>query len=396
VLGVTATPDRQDERAMGQVFDSVAYVRDIEDGIRDGYLCPIRVRTVEVDAINLAAVRTTAGDLNAGDLDAVMRAEEALHGVARPTIELAGDRRTIVFTTSVDNAHRLAEVFERYRPGSAKAVDGGTPTDERRRILSGHKAGEYQFLVNVGVLTEGYDDPGVACVAMARPTKSRALYAQCAGRGLRIADGKADCLLLDFVGNAGRHRLVSALDILGGRYDEEVVALAEKVVREQPGMLADEALEEARRRLEEQRQREAARRARVQGEVKYRSLEVNPFAVLRVSDPGEDPWAQRFGGKVASDKQLAALQRFGMDVPLNCTAAQASRLIATAITRREKGLATFKQLKTLRKYGVTEANLYFAAANRIIDAIARNGWRSLSPAQMGAILDRGRETGEEG
>ncbi|HET6279432.1 MAG TPA: DEAD/DEAH box helicase, partial [Polyangia bacterium] len=201
VLGVTATPDRQDEQGMHNVFESVAYKREIEDGIKDGFLCPIRVTQIQVDKIELSAVRTTAGDLNQGDLDAVMSTEEVLHGVVDPTMKEAGDRRTIVFTTSVANAHRMAEIFNRYRIGCAQAVDGETATDKRRAILAGHKRGDFQFLVNVGVLTEGYDDPGVACVAMARPTKSRALYAQCAGRGLRIAPGKADCLLLDFVGN---------------------------------------------------------------------------------------------------------------------------------------------------------------------------------------------------
>jgi superfamily II DNA or RNA helicase len=190
VLGVTATPDRADELAMGQVFDSVAFVYEIQEAIAEGYLCPIRIQRVLVDAIDLRGVKTVAGDLNQGQLDAVMSLEEVLHGVVKPTIELAGQRRTIVFTTSVDNAHRLAEIFNRYAPDSARAVDGTTAPEERARILRDHKGGAFQFLCNVGVLTEGYDDPAVSCVAMARPTKSRALYAQCAGRGLRPFPGK--------------------------------------------------------------------------------------------------------------------------------------------------------------------------------------------------------------
>src|SRR5262249_46304475 len=146
VLGVTATPDRADEAAMGQVFDSVAFVYEIQQAIKDGWLCPIRVKQVLVGAIDLSGVSTVAGDLNAGELDAVMRAEEVLHGIVKPTVELAGDRRTIVFCTSVGAAHRAAEIFNRYKPDSARAVDGTTPTDERRRILRDHDAGRYQYL----------------------------------------------------------------------------------------------------------------------------------------------------------------------------------------------------------------------------------------------------------
>lgn len=400
VLGVTATPDRADEKAMGQVFDSVAYVREIEDGIKDGYLCPIRVRQVEVQAINLAAVRTTAGDLNQGDLDAVMAVEEALHGVVKPTIELAGDRRTIVFTTSVETAHRMAEVFNRYRNGSARAVDGGTQQDLRRAILKGHKNGDYQFLVNVGVLTEGYDDPGVACVAMARPTKSRALYAQCAGRGLRILDGKADCLLLDFVGNSGRHRLVSALDILAGKYTDEETARAREIVEASQGIDAQEALEKARAELEEKKRKEAeraaARRAGVKAKaVKYGVKDIDPFAVYGVKNPAEDPWADRFGSPAASEAQLNTLTKFGMDIPKGCTKSQASKLIGVAIERKQRGLCSYKQSKQLQRRGIDAKNLSFEKARALMDAIAANGWRDLPPAQVATILG-GRQPGAEG
>jgi superfamily II DNA or RNA helicase len=389
VLGVTATPDRADERAMGQVFDSVAFVYEISDAIREGYLCQIRVQRVLVDAIDLRAVKTVAGDLNQGQLDAVMSAEEALHGVVKPTVELAGNRRTIVFTTSVDNAHRMAEIFNRYAPQSARAVDGETESSERARILSDHKSGAYQFLVNVGVLTEGYDDPAVSCVAMARPTKSRALYAQCAGRGLRIFPGKADCLLLDFAGNSGSHSLASGLDILAGKYDDEVVAKAREIAdREGGAVLAEDALERAAKEIAEAKEREAAKRARVKGKVAYRTQAVtNPFEVLHVKDPANDAWADRFATP-ASEAQMAVLGKFGMEMPTGCTKAQASKLIGTAIKRRELGLATFKQVKTLSKYAVNALNISFERASKVIDAIAGNGWKALPPDRLSALTSR--------
>jgi len=394
VLGLTATPDRSDERAMGQVFDSVAYVYEIRDAIRDKFLCPIRISRVLVDAIDLRAVHTVAGDLNQGELDAIMSLEEVLHGVVKPTIELAGQRRTILFTTSVENAHRMAEIFNRYAAGSARAVDGSTDSDERRRILRDHKAGAYQFLCNVGVLTEGYDDPGVSCIAMARPTKSRALYAQCAGRGLRIFPGKDDCLLLDFVGNSGNHALASALDILGGKYDEDVVAKAREIVERENGALAEDALERAAQEIEAEKARAAAKRARVKGNVNYRTQTVDPFAVLHIQPDDDREYAERFG-MTASEKQIAALQSSGIEIDPGMSRRAASQLLGSVFARRQKGLATFKQLKTLSKYGVTNINVSFDRASRVIDAIAGNGWRPLHPATLASMLARD-EAGVDG
>lgn len=396
VLGVTATPDRQDEKGMHNVFETVAYKREIEDGIRDGYLCPIVVDRVRVAGVELAAVRTTAGDLNQGDLDAVMSTEKALHGVIDPTIEKAGTRRTIVFTTSVANAHRMAEIFNRYRIGCAQAVDGETATDKRRAILAGHKRGDFQFLINVGVLTEGYDDPAVACVAMARPTKSRALYAQCAGRGLRIHPGKEDCLLLDFAGNSGRHLLVSALDILGGKYTDEEVKAAKEIAEEKPGINGQEALEKAREELAEKArkaaEREAAKRAAIKAKkVNYTSERMNPFSFGGVAE------GDQIGSPPADHQQLAKLEGwYGKDVPPDCTSAQAERLIRAFRHRMAAGLCTYKQGKQLGQRGYDTSRMRRETAHALMDAIVKNHWRALDPSVSAEILNRGREPGSEG
>lgn len=390
LLGVTATPDRADESAMGQVFDTVAFTYDIQDGIRDAYLCPVVVQQVQVDAIDLSAVKTTAGDLNQGQLDAVMASEEALHGIARPTMELSGDRRTILFTTSVDNAHRLAEVLNRYRGGCARAVDGTTSFDTRRDLLRGHKAGEYQFLCNVGVLTEGYDDPAVACIAMARPTKSRALYAQCIGRGLRPFPGKADCLVLDFSGNSGRHKLVSGLDILAGKWPDEVVERAKADAKKSPAMRSDEALARAAAAIEAEKQAEIAKRARIKAKVDYKANIVDPFGVLGMSSERE-----HFPSGPLTPGQLDTLNKFRIDVPEGCSRVQASRLISNAIMRKAKGLATYRQVRALSKYGIPAQQMYMATAGRLMDAIAKNGWKPIAPAEVSRIVNA-REVGEDG
>jgi superfamily II DNA or RNA helicase len=397
ILGVTATPDRADEKAMGQCFESVAFVYEIEDAIKDGWLCPIRVRQIFIGEINLSACRTTAGDLNQGDLNSAMAVEEALHGVVKATLDESGDRRTLVFTTSVENAKRMAEIFCRYRSGCAKSVDGGTDLDERRAILAGHKRGEFQYLTNCGIATEGYDDPAIACIAQARPTKSRALHAQIIGRGLRPVAGKPDCLVLEFTGNTGKHHLASSVDILGGRYEEDEVEAAQEIIKKKPGTRADEALAQAHAEaIEKQKREEAARLAQLQAQVQYTVREFNPFDVLHLSHTKDDEWSERFGGKIASEKQIAALKKFKVDLPKDCTSHQASRLLGACIVRSKKGLASYGQVKVLTKFGIPAINVSFRHASEMIEAVKANGWKRPSDAVIGNITGRERQAGEDG
>ena len=398
LLGVTATPDRADEKAMGQVFDSVAFLYEIEDAINDGYLCDVRCSRIEIAGLDLSNVKTVAGDLNQGELDAVMAVEEVLLGVADATIREAGKRRTLLFTTSVANADKLAEILNRHRESCAMAVNGKTELDRRRGILKAHQSGDYQFLVNCALTTEGYDDPAIACVAMARPTKSRAFYTQCVGRGLRILDGKPDCLILDFCGNSGRHKLASALDVLGGRYTEEEEELAQELVKKNPGMKARDAIDQAHAQAEREKAKaeEAAKRAAIKAHAIYSKQTVDPFGVFHINADRERELAERFGGKVASDKQMKLLEKLKIPLPSGCTSQLASKLISTAFVRRDKHLATFSQLKTLQKYGINEINIGFSRASELIDAIARGGWKPLPFTQLDAIMHRERQPGEDG
>lgn len=152
VLGVTATPDRADEKALGQVFDSVAYDYEILDAINDGWLCPVEQIVVEVEGLDFSQVKTTAGDLNGKDLSLIMEQEEMLHELVSPTLELVGDRRTLIFATSVFHAERMCEIINRHRKDSAAWICGKTPKQDRRDVLADFAAGTYQFMVNVGCL----------------------------------------------------------------------------------------------------------------------------------------------------------------------------------------------------------------------------------------------------
>jgi superfamily II DNA or RNA helicase len=397
VLGVTATPDRHDEEALGQVFDSVAYDLGIHRCIEDGWLCGIDQHFVRVEGLDYSAIRTTAGDLNGADLEAVMVAEKVLHGVVIPTIELARDVPTLTFAASVAHAERMAEITNRHRPGAAFCLHGKTPGEERRAVLDRYRRGEFQFLFNCGLFLEGFDETRIGCVSVARPTKSRALYAQMIGRGTRPLAGTVDeawmeavdrkerialsdkpCLLvLDFVGNSGRHKLISVADVLGGNWSDDVVERATRSARarsargESADMMAELATA-CKQAEEEERQRRQAVIARA----RYGTVRVCPFDVFEVEPKREPGWHK---GRLPTPKQLEVLARSGIPTE-NVTFWQASQLIDQVISRRAKGLCSFKQAKLLARFGY-DINTSFEDARTIIDGLAANGWKRPAAAQ---------------
>ena len=402
VLGVTATPDRADEAALGRVFQSVAYDYEILDAINDGWLVPIRQRVLHVQGLDLSNVRTTAGDLNGAELARVMEYERNLLEIGSATVELIGKRKSLVFAASVAHAERLSEIVNRYLPNSARWVCGETPRDRRTVIFRDYAAGEFQVLVNVGVATEGFDEPGIECVVMARPTKSRCLYAQMAGRGTRPLPGLVDPIedatsrraaieqsakpfleILDFVGNSGKHRLISSADILGGRYEDAVVELARHKADGATGSLdMRETLEVSLREIEEQRQ--AARRAALRPRAEFSCEWIDPFAVFGITARRERAWNK---GRPATDKQIAFLAKSGIPshVLKNLGLSAASQLIEEIIERRNDNRCTYKQARLLARYGYDGAGISFGRAREIIDGIAANGWRQPRKAVESAV-----------
>ncbi|HOK67725.1 MAG TPA: DEAD/DEAH box helicase [Anaerohalosphaeraceae bacterium] len=398
VLGVTATPDRADEMALGAIFETVAYEYGILDGIENGWLVPINQTCVYVQDLDFSEVRTTAGDLNAKDLAAVMEYEEALHGIAYPTIEIAGDRRTLVFAASVAHAERLCEILNRHKHGSASFVCGTTPKEYRREVFSRFRDGTIQFLVNVGVATEGFDEPGIEVVVMARPTKSRCLYTQMVGRGTRPLPRIVDCLrtaeerraaiaasakpsveIIDFVGNAGRHKLVNTADILGGKYPDEVIELARETARKsgKPVDMLSE-LQRAEREIAHRRRlaEEAELRRKITAKAKYSVKRVDPFDLFDMVPHREPAWHK---GRVPTQKQIEFLRRNGVETE-GMSFVHASQVISEILRRHKEGLCTLKQAKILKRYGYDSSNISFEKASKIIDAIAANGWRKTKMA----------------
>ncbi len=197
LLGFTATTARGDGRGLDEVFERIVYARSLPEMIDDGYLAPLRGFRVST-AADLTRLSSTGLDFQEEELAAAVDIEERNALVARSIQELARDRRTIAFTVNVSHAKNLCRALN-VLGVPAGIVHGAMTAEARQKALADFRAGRTQVLTNVAVLTEGFDDPGVSCVAMARPTRSEGLYAQCVGRGTRLAEGKKDCLVLDFV-----------------------------------------------------------------------------------------------------------------------------------------------------------------------------------------------------
>lgn len=199
IVGFTATPERHDRGSdLRTVFDAMPFARSIERMIRDGYLCDLRAERITLD-LDLSKVKKSGGDFQA---EALGQALVAAHGVEHAVaayLKLARGKRCIAFfpTVATSLAARDAFVAAGVR---AEHVDGTTPRDERRGILRHLSTGQVELVCNVGVLTEGFDEPSLGCILIAAPTRSRIKYAQMVGRGTRLYPGKTECLILDLAG----------------------------------------------------------------------------------------------------------------------------------------------------------------------------------------------------
>ena len=388
VCGCTATPDRADEEALGQIFDSVAFEYELPDAIRDGWLVMPHTRQVFVDSLDFSRVRTTAGDLNGADLAAVMEEEANLHKMADPIYQLSGGRQTLIFAVSVAQSERLCEILNRHRPDCARHIDGKTPDDIRAKMLRDYQEKRFQFLSNCAVATEGFDCPNIE-VVIPKPTKSRALFAQMVGRGTRTLPGTVDGIptadrrraaiaasgkpwaeVIDFCGVTGRHELVSTLDILGGNYSPAVQARAKENIATEPGQTDPEAqLRKAKQQLEDEeaKRAEIAKRAVIIGKASFVSSVNTPFATLGISIQS------RGWDKPATAAQHELLKRNKFDAE-NLTQPAAGAMIGEIMRRRKLNLATVRQAAILKRNGFS-ADMSFARAKKTIDILAGNKWR---------------------
>lgn len=203
-FGVTATARRPDKKPLLGVYDNVADVATLTETIKSGYLVPPVAKVIDLGAQEKLRERRSAADYDSDEVEEIMRAVVPDDAVISHWRQLAGDRSTVIFTSSVSRAMEVAESF-RKAGISAATVEGKLNKGERRRILEKFDKGEIQVVTNAYVLTEGWDCGRVSCVVLLRGLSSHSGLIQMVGRGLRLADSarypgvlKRDCVVIDF------------------------------------------------------------------------------------------------------------------------------------------------------------------------------------------------------
>jgi len=209
ILGYTATPYRLGQGFLTEgesaLFTAVAYDVGVKRLISEGWLSPVVTGYVR-EQIDLSEVGVRAGEFAAKDLELACDVDK-INGIVADDVKGAidgGRTSAMIFGTSVAHAKRLRNEMH-MRGVSCDVITGETERSERDEIIGRFKARKLACLSSCDVLTTGFDAPVVDVLAMVRPTMSPSLYVQMVGRGMRLADGKTDCLLLDYGGNIARH-----------------------------------------------------------------------------------------------------------------------------------------------------------------------------------------------
>lgn len=401
MIGFTATPERADDLAMGNVFESVAYTYPIETAIADGWLVPIRQAFVKIHGLDYSHIRTRMGDLDAKELAATLEYESPLHGVAGLVLDRYRDKKVLIFCASVHHAERLMEILDRQSEGKAMFVCGDTDAKERDALIRRYREMDGGFLCNVGIAVEGFDVPGIEVVVIARPTKSLSLYKQMIGRGTRpvLTNGhdldhhSADVRkreidqspkpwleVADLVANNGRHKLVTMVDVLGGKMLDEDRQRVNNRIKRRSG--ACDILK-IMRDVEAQR-----RRAGVVAKAKYSLKYHNPFELLGVSAMAQDD--TNYSRRPTQD-MIERLERAGIKDGARMTMKQACVALDRIRERRKLGLCTLKQARFMKDLGLNydpKTTTFDEASAQISAALEkRNQEKDNAPEDEGVVSE---------
>lgn len=204
-LGLTATPERADDKNIIDIFKNTAHKLDIKTAVEIGELVPVRCIRIHTN-IDLTKVRFNSVQYNIRDLESKIFVPERNKLIVDTFIEYASGKRTVIFCASVKHAEEIAEMINS-RGVCARAVSGDMKSSKRREYISKFQSGDIKALCACDLLNEGWDCPETEVLFMARPTMSKVLYTQQLGRGMRLADGKECLIVFDFVDNASQYNM---------------------------------------------------------------------------------------------------------------------------------------------------------------------------------------------
>lgn len=368
-LGLTATPDRADEKELSQLWDEITYQYPLDRAIKDGHLSRIKGLKVADFSIDLKNLRIRYGDYSDKDLEEVIA--KYMGPIAKSVIEITGGKKTLLFLPTVESSRIMAETLT--ASGVKADFVAGVRGDGNSEVLYKFMQKSITHLCSCSLLTEGFDEPSIEAIVMLRPTASRTLYAQMVGRGTRLAPGKEGLLLVEFTFNSDRLRLVSPYEMFANRkFSDKVVREAEKSSSSTDYADYLTLLEEADKRVHE-----------IQYMLndlvikKFDFVEFDPFALGDILDTdlrGEFDYTYK--GRTLSGpitpKQSELLGRYGITDTEHLDKAQASMLIDSLFQHKFlplQGEASSKQIWFLKKNGVEAEGMTKAQASLLISTI---------------------------
>jgi len=243
LIGITATPDRQDKKSLSEIFQRVAYRKDITELIREGHLCDVRAKRINSET-DLSEVGVVQGEFDQKALAEAVDSAERNALIVQSYLKYGEGRKTILFAASVAHGQRLAEVFNENGVKS-EAIWGMLDKPERRARLDRFANDESTVLSNCAVLIEGFDEPSVSCIILARPIKSPSMLLQIIGRGTRLFEGKNYCLVIDVQDKGKEAGTVAGAFGLPNNFQEDDCSLSEaaEMMRDIDPGLRDKALD---------------------------------------------------------------------------------------------------------------------------------------------------------
>ena len=203
-LGLTATPCRLNGKGFTDLFDVLVQSWDVPEFISKGRLATYDFVSIKSDGVTQRLIdslqkRGADGDYQNKEMDMLLNKKPSIERLYRSLEEFGKDRKGIVYAINISHAQKIAKLYQKHGV-KAIAIDSKTPATERQQDIEAFKKGDIQVLVNVDIFSEGFDCPDVEFVQLARPTLSLAKYLQMVGRGLRVAKGKKNCVIIDNVG----------------------------------------------------------------------------------------------------------------------------------------------------------------------------------------------------
>ena len=203
-LGLTATPCRLNGKGFTDLFDVLVQSWDVPEFISKGRLATYDFVSIKSDGVTQRLIdslqkRGADGDYQNKEMDMLLNKKPSIERLYRSLEEFGKDRKGIVYAINISHAQKITKLYQE-NGVKAIAIDSKTPATERQQDIEAFKKGEIQVLVNVDIFSEGFDCPDVEFVQLARPTLSLAKYLQMVGRGLRVAKGKKNCVIIDNVG----------------------------------------------------------------------------------------------------------------------------------------------------------------------------------------------------